>query len=168
MSEEKSKEKSERLDAADAQRKSEYEAHLAQQKEEIAARRAADEQRYLANQAQAEQASKNRYAAKKEARDRKDAEEEAAVQAEIAQCKANPKCTWDRVAVPLCQALKDKRAYQQDLAKEQANPSGFVNATYLHDLGAEIQTCDANIAMFRKEYREQMGRGFNEATCALK
>ncbi len=165
VSEEKSKEKNARLDAEDAKRKADYEARVAQQKEETAANRAEADRQYEEKRVQAAQVDTNRYAVRQRERDKKDAEAAAAVEVEIAQCKANPKCTWERVSVPLCQALKDKRAYQQDMAREKANPSGFVNARYLRELGAQIQTDDDNIAMFRKDYREQMGRTFNEGAC---
>ncbi len=165
VSEEQAKEKKTRLDAEAAERAAAYDARLTQAKEDAAARSTARELAYTQQTAQADAARKDRYTAKKEARERKEAEEEAAVQAEIVQCRNDPKCTWERVSAPLCEAIKNKRLYQQDMAKEQANPSGFVNKVFLHDLGAEIQLCDENIAMFRKDYREQMHRAFNESTC---
>ncbi len=159
------KEKNERLDKQDQERKAAYENVAAQRKAEAAAAREANERTQNEIAAQHTQQNKDRYLAKREAQEAKEAEEQAAVDAEIAQCRANPKCTWERVSAPLCEALANKRAYQQDMAKERANPSGIVNIKYLHDLGAEIQLCDANITMFRKDYSEQMHRNFNEGSC---
>lgn len=154
-----------RIDAEDAKRKTAYAARLAQAEVDAAAKHEAAEHEYEAKRVQAQVVQQSRYAARKEAQDKKEAEEEAASVAEIAQCKANPKCTWERVSKPLCEAIQTRRGHVQDMAREKSNPSGFVNARYLRDLGSEIQTCDENIAMFRKDYREQMGRSFNENTC---
>ncbi len=164
-SEEKAKEKNPRLEAEDVKRKADYEARLERQKITEETKHVAAETQYIAQQAEAKSQDRVRYEAKKAAQDKKDAAEEAAIEVEIAQCKSNLKCTWERVSKPLCEALDSKRMYQQEMSKERANPSGIVNIKYLHDLGMEIQLCDANIAMFRKDYREHMGRTFNEATC---
>ncbi len=164
-SQERAKEKNERLDAEDANRHANYDARRAQQKDDAEAKRVADDRAQQEQEARGKEERQARYLAKKEAQEKKDAEEESAVAAEISTCRANPQCTWVRVSVPLCTALKDKRDYQQDMAKEKANPAGVVNLKYLHDLGQQIQLADENIAMFRKDYREQMRRPFNESAC---
>lgn len=162
---ESAKEKNERLEAQDAKRTEDRQVRQAAQNAADAEKHETEERNYEEKRVQAQVTQRERYAAKKAAQEQAQAADEAAVDAEIAQCRADSRCVWKRVSEPLCEALKNKRLYQQDMAKERANPSGVVNIKYLHELGVEIQSCDENIAMFRKDYREQMHRALDEAKC---
>jgi hypothetical protein len=93
----------------------------------------------------------------------------AKVEQEVAKeraCRADGECMAVRASKPLCEALRDKRGHQEDLAKERANPAGVVNLTYLHDLGQAIQDADERIAQARRDYAKATKKPFSEARCA--
>jgi hypothetical protein len=107
---------------------------------------------------------------------------EAAIAREEA-CRADAKCVAERQAAPvvtaLCEAIADRRAAADGqraalagIARERANPSGFVDKGLLHDLGAEAQgnaervhEDDVNIASLRGQYAKIVRRSFVDASC---
>jgi hypothetical protein len=80
-------------------------------------------------------------------------------------CRKTPKCMADRIAVPLCGTIADRRDATQQLAKEKGNPSGVVDLSVLHDLGQRIQEDNAAIADLKKQYASITHRAFNETLC---
>jgi hypothetical protein len=88
--------------------------------------------------------------------------------AEEKRCRATPLCMGDRIAEPLCEAIRDRRLCFEQMATERRNPSGYVNKGTLHDLGRQIQDDDAKIAALRKEYAHVARVPFSEARCPKK
>lgn len=79
-------------------------------------------------------------------------------------CRANKKCMAVRatrkaeeqffasVVSPMCEADKLREQARADMARERANPSGFVDARLLHDDGEQIQASEKAIADLTPEY----------------
>lgn len=89
---------------------------------------------------------------------------QAAVERERA-CRADAECMANRAAQPLCEALESKRAHQEDLAHERANPAGVVNLRFLHETGQALQDDEARIKRARADYTTMTRKPFNEARC---
>lgn len=79
-------------------------------------------------------------------------------------CRADTKCMaaraakkaeamfWSSVVVPLCQADKGKEDASALMARERANPSGYVDKVYLYDLGQQVQTDQERMIEMRSKY----------------
>lgn len=85
--------------------------------------------------------------------------------ADEAKCRETPACMGERLVNPLCQLIEERKGFIADMAKERANPSGYVNKTYLHELGATIQDHEERIARAKKEYAQITRKNFSEAQC---
>lgn len=88
--------------------------------------------------------------------------------AEEKQCRASTECTANRLAGPICTRIDDRRGYVEDMARERANPSGYVNTTYLHKLGTWIQEADDDISRMKREFAKEAKQPFSEARCRKK
>lgn len=83
-------------------------------------------------------------------------------------CRASTQCMGDRAAVPVCETIARRQNAAKEIARERANPSGYVNATYLHDLGQQIQDADEQLPQLKKQYAIVAKRPFSETACAKK
>jgi hypothetical protein len=73
-------------------------------------------------------------------------------------CRADKKCMearaarkaaeqfFDSVVRPMCEADQAREAALAAMAHERANPSGYVNKTFLHDQGAIVQSSQDQLA----------------------
>jgi hypothetical protein len=80
-------------------------------------------------------------------------------------CRQTPQCMGDRIALPLCDAIADRRDAAQSIVKERSNPGGVVDLSALHDLGQRIQQDDAAIASLKRQYASAVHKSFSEASC---
>jgi hypothetical protein len=79
-------------------------------------------------------------------------------------CRADPKCMGVRTArkaeeaffasvvQPMCSADQGREAAIADMARERANPSGFVDKKLLHDRGADLQGSLEQLAALMPAY----------------
>jgi len=81
------------------------------------------------------------------------------------QCRQTPQCMGDRIALPLCDSIADRRDAAQSIAKERSNPGGVVDLSVLHDLGERIQQDNAAIADLKRQYAATTHRPFSEGSC---
>lgn len=81
-------------------------------------------------------------------------------------CRASTECMANRLAAPICETIERRKGLAQAIAQENANPSGYVNKTLLHDLGTGIQNADAELADLKKDFRATTKKDFTEARCS--
>ncbi len=81
-------------------------------------------------------------------------------------CTATPACVADRMTPGICKTIENRKMWQEAMAEENRNPSGYVNKTYLHSLGSDIQAADREIARSKSEYAKAVKRAFSESACA--
>lgn len=92
----------------------------------------------------------------------------AAVQAEVTSeqtCRADKKCMAERafladVAGPLCEADAAAKETRDAIATERANPAGVVDLRRLHDLGAQLQEQQAELAILKPKFAVFRHRAF--------
>lgn len=80
-------------------------------------------------------------------------------------CRASPECTGRRLATPLCEALDWRRTTVQAMARERANPSGYVDRVKLHDLGEDLQSLDDQIKELQAQFQATTHRAFWASLC---
>jgi hypothetical protein len=90
---------------------------------------------------------------------------DAAITAEMS-CRATPQCLADRLVPSLCEAIAGRKDALSGIARERQNPSGYVNATLLHDLGEDAQIDAATAADLRKRYTAIAHRPFDDSRCS--
>jgi hypothetical protein len=89
---------------------------------------------------------------------------EASIQTEES-CRATPHCMERRVAEPICTIIDDRRRALESIQRERRNPSGYVNVTFLHDLGEQIQSADEQLRTQQKEFATTTHHTFNANIC---
>jgi hypothetical protein len=80
-------------------------------------------------------------------------------------CQASAACMGARAAVPVCNAIRDRRTYVNEIAQERRNPGGVVDLNALHDLGQRIQDIDAGLPGLKADYKAAAHKPFGEALC---
>ena len=95
----------------------------------------------------------------------REARAKAVAAQEAADCAAQPSCAVRGVLFTLCDLSGRKQAALEMMKEERANPSGYVNISRLHDLGADIQQLDKDIAASATQYRAILGKPFTLGAC---
>jgi hypothetical protein len=75
-------------------------------------------------------------------------------------CRADAKCMAKRkekafftqVVQPMCQADQEREGALQGIAREKANPSGYVDKVFLHSLGASAQQAQDTLTAMTPDY----------------
>jgi hypothetical protein len=80
-------------------------------------------------------------------------------------CRKTPACMAPRLVEPLCQAISDRRLASQSMARENRNPSGYVDRRVLYEFGQEIQNDDDTIRDLKAQYVALTHKPFIDATC---
>jgi hypothetical protein len=69
------------------------------------------------------------------------------------------------VSDSICEAYESLSLTQKLMQTERANPSGYVNKVYLHELGAESQIHSEDIRVLSTQYQKLTHKQFSKSLC---